>query len=315
MATTASRPWEEAEPGKIWRGWWQIGAAGVPAVPVLAARGARDGPTLVVTGGVHGDEYEGPAAVHALFAGLEPARLRGRVLGVPVANMAAWQARARVTPADGGNLNRVFPGDRGMEGPTRALAEAIFEGLVRLADALVDLHSGGAALVHLPLIGWYAGDDGRAERLARGFGAALHPWLIPDARGVLSYEAQRAGKVALGAEWHGGARLDPDGAAAYTAGLRSVLRGLEMIDGEASEVQHVDARRPIAGDYQETPVGGLFVPSVLLAERVAAGQALGTLYDEVGVVVAEVPSAREGIVAGLPHLALLHAGDRVAYVG
>jgi predicted deacylase len=299
----------------MWRGWWQITAAGMPAVPVIAARGARAGPTLVVTGGVHGDEYEGPAAVHGLFARLDPARLRGRVLGAPVANMAAWQARARVTPTDRVNLNRVFPGDRGMEGPTRALAEAVFEGLVRPADALVDLHSGGVALVHLPLIGWYAGDDGRAERLARTFGPALHPWLIPDERGVLSYEAQRSGKVALGAEWHGGARLDAAGAAAYTAGLRSVLRGLGMIDGEASEVQHLDGRQPIAGDYQETPVGGLFVPAVVLGARVAAGQALGTLYDEVGVVVAEVLSAREGIVAGLPHLALLRAGDRVAYVG
>ncbi len=313
-----TKPWAAAGRGNIWRGWWDGGVASAPALPILAARGAADGPTLVVTGGVHGDEYEGPAAIHILFEALDPARLRGTLVGVPVVNVAAWQARSRVTPADGVNLNRVFPGRRvsGVEqGPTTALAEALFEGVVRGCDVLVDLHSGGAALIHLPLVGWYAGTDGTAEGLARGFDAALHPWIIPDVPGVLSYEAHRVGVTAVAAEWRGGAGLDPAGASAYLAGLRRVLANMGLLPRESVEPSPRDPRPPIAGDYQETAVGGLFAPRVALGDRVAAGETLGLLRDPLGIVAAEVPSARAGIVAGLPHQALLHPGDRVAYVG
>lgn len=304
----ASRPWDALAPGERRRAWWEASAA---RLPVLAARGGADGPTVVLTGGVHGDEYEGPAAIQALFARLDPARLRGRLLGVPVVNVAAWAARSRVTPLDGVDLNRIFPGAAGRS-PSAALAEALFGGLVRECDLLVDLHSGGAALEHLPLIGWYAGSTGPDERLARGFDAALHPWVIPDVPGVLSYEAHRAGKIAVAAEWGGGARLDLTGVAAYQRGLRRVLQGMEMLPRD--DATH-DARPPVAGDYLQTETGGLFSPVVTLGERVAQGQMLGVVRDELGLTVAEVRSPRDGVVAGLPHRALLHAGDRVAYVG
>jgi predicted deacylase len=267
---TATEPWESLAPGSTWRGWWSCGEGpSALRLPVLAARGAEDGPTLLATGGVHGDEYEGPAAIHALFHHLDGegrtagrSLRRGTLVGLPVINVTAWEARTRVTPADGVNLNRVFPGSqRGIASPADALAHAVFERFVRCCDVLVDLHSGGAALVHLPLVGWYRG--GRdAERLARGFGLALHPWIVPDVPGVLSYEANRAGKVAIGAEWYGGARLDPAGVAAYTFGLRRVLAALGMVapreETAMAEGQAVslDPRTPIAGDYQETEKGG-----------------------------------------------------------
>ncbi len=310
---TSAKPWEALEAGAIWRGWWETGLPGPPALPVLAARGRQSGPTLVVTGGVHGDEYEGPTAIQALFADLDMARLCGRVLGLPVLNMAAWEARSRVTPADGLNLNRVFPGRPEETGPTAALAQVVFETFVRPCAALVDLHSGGAALDHLPLIGWYG--DAVSQRVGRGFGAALHPWRMPDVPGVLSYEAHRAAKVALGAEWHGGARLDLAGVAAYTEGLRRILQALEMIPMEGSAAEPADTRLPIAGDYQETAQGGLFVPQVALGDRVEAGTRLGTLRDALGETVAAIRAEHGGIVAGLPHIAWLRPGDRVAYIG
>lgn len=310
---TGGRPWRNLDPGQGWRGWWESGAAGAPALPLLALRGAAEGPTVAITGGVHGDEYEGPAAVHALFDLMGGAGLRGTLIGVPVVNVAAWEARTRVTPADGVNLNRVFPGEA-TAGATAALAEALFEGVVRSCDALVDLHSGGAALIHLPLVGWYAGAT-EGERLARSFDAALHPWIVPDVPGVLSYEAHRAGKVAVAAEWQGGARLDPAGAAAYTAGLRRLLANLGMTPPDTEAAGLPDPRQPIAGDYQETTVGGLFTPRVALGDRVEMGETLGTLRDPLGGVTGEARAARAGIVAGLPHMALLRPGDRVAYIG
>jgi predicted deacylase len=313
----AHDPWETLESGKTWRGNWDPGLSGVSALPVMAIRGATDGPTLLATGGVHGDEYEGPAAIARVFEHLDGDRLRGMVLGLPVLHVTAWEARSRVSPADGADLNRVFPGRTGEGvGPTAALAQAVFDTFVRRCDVLVDLHSGGASLIHLPLAGWYAGGTGEAERLARGFGTAFHPWLLPEVPGVLSYEAHRAGKVAVGAEWHGGARLDPAGMEAYAAALRHVQVSLGMLPlGPHEEGPVPDTRLPISGGYQETPVGGLFMPTVALGEQVALGALLGTVRDPLGEQVTEVRAARAGIVAAVPHRPLLHAGDRVAYLG
>jgi predicted deacylase len=357
--------WEQLGPGERWGGRWEAGIPGVAPLPVLAARGMAFGPILLVTAAVHGDEYEGPAAIARLFQELQEAPLRGMLLGLPVVHGAAWEARSRVSPADGIDLNRVFLGspagyERGggqmfawpapdsltgppsppilggvteceppapaqraalppelggwggrADSPTEALAYAVFETFVRRCDVLIDLHSGGAALVHLPLVGWYRGGS-EAERLACGFGAAFHPWLLPDVPGVLSAEAHRAGKVALGAEWHGGARLDLDGVAAYADGLRRVMAALEMLP--AGPLQEPDSRPPVAGGYQTTPAGGLFIPRVKLGERVEAGAVLGVI-DNLEGAVTEIRAERAGTVAGLPHRALLHPGDRVAYVG
>lgn len=304
--------WERLLPGESCRDWWTLAQFDLPAMPVLAVRGVHDGPVVVVTGAVHGDEYEGPAAIHRLFNELDPATLSGTVIALPIVNMAAWQARSRVSPLDGVDLNRVFPGPppQAPAGPSAALAQALFTTFVQRCDLLVDLHSGGAKLVHLPMIGWYAGDT-TAEALARTFDPALHPWLIPDRAGVLSCEARRAGKVALGAEWGGGARLDNVGVKAYASGLRRLLA---TVAGAPAELAP-DPRPPLAGSYQLVEAAGLFVAVVALGDPVAAGDPLGQLYDPLGQVVTVVRAEWSGQVAALAHNALLAAGDRVAYLG
>ena len=307
-----SQPWEHLQPGASYRGWWEIGQVDLPAIPLLATRGHHDGPVVVVTGAVHGDEYEGPAAIHRLFNELDATTLAGTVIGLPIVNVPAWQARLRTSPLDGVDLNRVFPGptDQSSAGPSEALAQAVFTTFVQQCDVLIDLHSGGAKLVHLPMVGWYAGDT-TAERLARTFDPALHPWLIPDRAGVLSCEARRAGKVALGAEWGGGARLDNQGVTAYVAGLRRLLATLA---GKPTELA-TDQRPPIAGSYQQVEAAGLFIADVALGDSVVAGDQFGLLYDSLGQVVTTVRAEWSGIVAALAHIALLDTGDRVAYIG
>lgn len=304
--------WQQLSPGEQWRGWWAIDQGELPALPILAVRGVQDGPTVVVTGAVHGDEYEGPAAIHQLFNKLERTSFTGLLIGLPVVNMTAWRARSRTSPLDDVDLNRVFPGPAGRPArPSEALAQAIFTTFVQACDVLIDLHSGGAKLVHLPMIGWYAGDT-TAEALARSFDPALRPWLIPERAGVLSCEARRAGKVALGAEWGGGASLDPAGVTAYTAGVRRVLATLASRGTDASMA---DLRPPIAGSYQQVATSGLFVANVALGDQVNLGDPLGVLYEPLGQVVTTVRAEWSGTVAALAHMALLDAGDRVAYLG
>jgi predicted deacylase len=308
---TTSRFWEALAPGEARRGWWQPASTTVPALPVLAARAEQNGPLVVITGAVHGDEYEGPAAIHALFNDLDTTQIAGLVVGLPVVNGAAWQARTRAAPTDGLDLNRLFPGTQGASEPSRALAEAIFEEFVRPCDVLIDLHSGGAKLVHLPMIGWYA-DGGEAEQLGRTFSQSMYPWRPGTVAGVLSYEAHRAGKLAMGAEWGGGARLDAEGAATYALGLR---RTLAHLAGKTPEPIFFDTRTPLMGGYQQNEQGGLFVASVELGAHVTPATTLGRLYNELGDLTGEIKAERTGTLAGLAHIALLSPGDRMAYIG
>lgn len=310
MTATNFSLWTQLTPGTSGRGWWQPQPTTLPALPVLAARGTADGPTVLISGGVHGDEYEAPAAIHTFFDALDPGQLAGTVVGLPVVNMAAWLARSRTAPVDGVDLNRVFPGDPAAAEPSRQLAAAVFAAFVEPCDVLIDLHSGGARLQHTPMVGWYAGDE-RGEALARRFGGGLMPWLLPDVTGNFSCEARRAGKIALGAEYSGGAGLDRSGVQAYAEGIRRLLAMLQ----DGVDTFAPDIRRPITGSYQPVEVGGLFVAAARLGDAVTPSSILGRVYNLLGEVVGEVRPARAGIVAALAHWAWLEVGDRVAYVG
>ncbi len=130
--------------------------------------------------------------------------------------------------------------------------------------------------------------------------------------GVLSYEAHRAGKIALGAEWGGGARLDAEGATTYATGLR---RTLAHLVGEEPTPVFLDTRQPLMGGYQQTEQGGLFSATATLGDVVTPQSMLGHLTNALGEVVGEIKAERAGTLAGLAHLALLSPGDRMAYIG
>ncbi|NKB53130.1 MAG: hypothetical protein GKR97_13060 [Rhizobiaceae bacterium] len=116
---------------------------GYHPIPVISIRGG-DGPVMLVTGATHGDEFEGPAAMMRLVQQLNPDELKGQVILIPALNAPALSASSRVSPLDGANLNRAFPGDPD-GGPTAMIADFVETELLPLCDAAIDLHSGGKA--------------------------------------------------------------------------------------------------------------------------------------------------------------------------
>ena len=112
------------------------------SLPVVLLRGSRAGRTLVVTAGIHGDEYEGVRAIYDVIGELDPASMSGDLLCVPVANPPAFWAVSRCSPLDGKNLARVFPGRTGGS-ITEAIAYALDSEILPHADFFLDLHSAG----------------------------------------------------------------------------------------------------------------------------------------------------------------------------
>ncbi|MFC4669251.1 succinylglutamate desuccinylase/aspartoacylase family protein [Seohaeicola nanhaiensis] len=139
-------------------------AYGHIAIPIaVVAKGS--GPTVLLTGGVHGDEYEGPVALARLAREIDPDQVRGRIIIVPTMNHPAFVAGTRTSPIDGINLNRTFPGKRDGTA-TEMIAHYITTELLPRADCLIDLHAGGSSLQYLPTLlapRWSAG-QGSAHR-------------------------------------------------------------------------------------------------------------------------------------------------------
>jgi hypothetical protein len=172
----------------------------------LVAVGQAPGPTLLAVAGVHGDEYEGMAAVREVFAALDPATMSGSLLAIPIANPLAYAARTRSTPSevDGLNLARVFPGDAGGT-VTQRLAHhllCLVERNVGAGDLFVDLHSGSADVAFAAMAGFRdVPGSGReaSEEAARHFGLARF-WRIPDSPGPFNAETARRGIPTIGTE-------------------------------------------------------------------------------------------------------------------
>ena len=104
--------------------------------------GRGDGPTALITGGNHGDEYEGPVALFNFAGRADISDIHGRVILVPAMNYPAFQIARRVSPIDSANLNRAFPG-RPDGSITQIIADYFSRALLPLADYVLDIHSGG----------------------------------------------------------------------------------------------------------------------------------------------------------------------------
>jgi N-alpha-acetyl-L-2,4-diaminobutyrate deacetylase len=123
-------------------------AWGATRIPVAIIKNGS-GPTAILEGGNHGDEYEGPITICDLIRDLDPARVQGRLILMPANNVHAVIAGKRTSSVDGLNFNRTFPGDpRGTI--TQQIAAFVSDRILPLGDAFLDLHSGGSSLDIIP---------------------------------------------------------------------------------------------------------------------------------------------------------------------
>jgi len=266
----------------------------------LVAVGRQPGPTLLVVAGIHGDEYEGMAALWEVFANLDPATMRGSFFAIPVANPLAYAARTRSTPAqvDGLNLARVFPGDAGGT-VTQRLAHhllCLVERNVGAGDPFVDLHSGSADVIFAQMVGFRdvsGSGRGASEEAARHFGFT-RVWRIPDSPGPFNAETARRGIPTIGTETTGRAGCYPADVAAYVAGLRNLLTYLRIHDHGPAPVRFDGPARPTLDFF--SPAGGFFRTAVQLGDEVDRDARLGGIVDLDGDVVADVIAPMAGEV-------------------
>lgn len=265
-------------------------------LPLFEARGAHDGPTLTLLAGVHGCEYTAMAALRGFMRELDTRQLRGRVRAVPTVNVTAFRARTPfVTPDDGKNLNRCFPGDPAGSFSDQ-LAYALHERLIRGSDYLVDMHAGDLVEALEPFT-LHEQSPVAAESMGMALAYGL-PFAIrqPAAEqavsGSTSAAAATLGVPAIIAEAGGRGLLEPGPIAAHRTGLDRLLRHLGMRDGP---VPPLPVRRMSRFLWLRTGVEGWWEPSVRTGQDVAAGEELGRVSDLFGDVVQTIQSPADGV--------------------
>jgi uncharacterized protein len=261
-------------------------AYGWLGVPAFVLAGARPGPRVLLLGGVHGDEYEGQVALARLARRLGEASVHGTLLVLPSTHAPAAYAGKRLSPVDGVNLNRAFPGDANGS-PGQMLAHYLEEVLLPGCDAVIDLHSGGGSLEYLPCVRARLSADPQVRRrtveLVRSFGTGFGVLFRPSRAEprTLSAACERKNVPYINPETWGGGRIGLAAMQATEEGLLRCLALLGVVPQEAAPAPREDLRFATLGPdslvYSEHD--GIWEPRVALGTEVRPGTLLALVHD------------------------------------
>ena len=294
-------------------------AWGALMIPLtVAVNGA--GPTALLTGANHGDEYEGPIALQALAHALQPDQITGRVIIIPFMNFPAFRAGTRVSPIDSLNMNRAFPG--APDGSvTQKIANYFNDVLVPMADLVVDFHSGGKTLDFVPFACAHyldaAGQQAACVAAVEAFNAPYTLMLREiDSVGMYDTAVESQGKVLVSTELGGGGTATARSARIARRGLRNVLIHAGILAGEREHAPSIMLDMPDDDCFHIAPMAGLIEPLVDLGEAVVLGQPLAHVWptDHSGAPPVTIIARRDGILVARHFPGLLQMGDCLGVV-
>jgi predicted deacylase len=299
----------------------RAGDAGT-TVPFTIVHGTKPGPVLALIAGTHGAEYVPIVALQRLRAAIDPTRLTGTLILVHVANMPSFLSRTvYYSPADGKNLNRVFPGNAAGTLSER-IAEALTREVIARATHVVDLHCGDGNESLRPYSYWITTGDPKVAEAGRAMALAfgLDHIVVDNARPTdpaasiyLSNTAITRGKPAITTETGGLGVVDDASIALIERGVAGLMRHLGMRpDGPAP------IAAPVWIDTNEVlraSATGMFYAAVTRGQTVRKGAKIGHITDFHGKIVEEVASPFDGQILYVIGTPPISKGEPVAMVG
>lgn len=283
---------------------------GVPvSTPVLVVNGELPGPTLCLTAAVHGDELNGIEMVRRVMHNLNPEKLSGAVIGVPIVNVQGFRRGSRYLP-DRRDLNRFFPGNVHGSAASR-IAHSFFTSIVARCGALVDLHTGSFERANLPQL--------RADlrnpdvlTLTQGFGSTVILHSTP-APGTLRYAATAAGIPTVTLEAGGPSVLEPTEVKHGVKGIETLLNALRMskktrLWGDPEPVYY-------RSSWVRADSGGILLADVRMGSSVREGDLLGTITDPMNNASTPLYSPYSGRVIGMARNQVVMPGFAAFHIG
>lgn len=279
-----------------------------------------EGPTALLTGANHGDEYEGPAALFELAHTLDPAEVSGRIIIVPALNYPAFRAGTRTSPIDRGNLNRSFPG-RPDGTVTEKIADYVTRHLIPLADIVLDFHSGGKTLDFLPYAAAHELPDKTQEaRCFDAVAAFAAPYSMKmleiDAVGMLDTTVEELGKVFVTTELGGAGTASAKSIDIARKGSLNLLRHVGILTGAAAPLASRWLDMPSSDCFTFAEDDGLVAFVRDLGDMVTAGETIARIYPvgKTGLAPVEYRAAIDGVLAARHVPGLIKAGDCLSVI-
>ncbi|MEP5759097.1 MAG: succinylglutamate desuccinylase/aspartoacylase family protein [Litoreibacter sp.] len=301
-------------------------AYGKIMIPVIFLRNG-DGPRALISAGVHGDEYEGQITVRKLAHDLLAEDISGSLILLPAANVLSVEDARRTSRVDGGNLNRLFPGDISGQ-PTEMIAYAIEHLLLAECDFAYDIHSGGSSLLYDALAvttetGNAQDDASRLDMLRSlgiSFGIVLPASSPMGLNASLDGAMLRQNVIGVSAEFGGAGTISARSLSRCQNSVHQFLAhcGLVQNPTPALNAQHCDlfdVTHPEAHVY--AGLRGLIEPRVYVGDTVQPGDLLGVIYplDDCESLPVSVNSGMNGTVLCNRPMPLVQKGDCLFQIG
>ncbi|WP_320007177.1 succinylglutamate desuccinylase/aspartoacylase family protein [Maridesulfovibrio sp.] len=277
---------------------------------VHVIHGRIQGPTVFLSGAVHGDEINGVEIIRRLLKMKLLNSLRGTLIAVPVVNTFGFVNRTRYLP-DRRDLNRFFPGSP-KGSLTGQLAAIFMEEVVDRSTHGIDFHTGANFRYNLPQIRAVISDP-VIKDMAMAFGTPV----VLDAElrdGSLRKAAYEKNIPLILFEGGQSMQFDPIPIRVGTRGVVSVLRQLGMLPKAKQKnkcTQPILARN---STWARASASGIFLPHVQLGEIVTKKQILGLVTDPLGESEHKITSPSSGVIIGKLQSPLVHKGDAVCHV-
>lgn len=294
-------------------------AWGSVMIPITVIANGQ-GPTALLSGANHGDEYEGPIALQELATTITPDQINGRVIILPMMNLPAFAAGTRCCPIDGANMNRSFPG-RADGTVTQKICHYIATQLVPLADIVLDFHSGGRTLDFLPFAAAHVLENKPQEAACM---AAMQAFNAPysvrmleiDNVGMFDTEVEDQGKVFVTTELGGAGTATAGSVAIARRGTRNLLIHAGILQGDLTVQESVQLDMPDERCFVFCRHAGLVEFLVALGDAVQTGQTIARIWpvDRTGVAPTLCLATRDGVLAARHVPGLIKMGDFVGLI-
>lgn len=280
------------------------------SIPVIVARGKKDGPTLGLTAAVHGNELNGIPVIQRLFTEIDVDELRGTIIGIPVVNIPSYMRRKRRFN-DGVDINHIMPGKE--DGNiSQIYAYRFFNRIVKHFDYLLDLHTASFGRIN----SYYVRADmdqpkTKALALLQNADIIVHN---PPSDGTLRGAADEIGVPAITLEVGNPNTFQKKLIKSGIEGIHNVLCHLDMVDDEivTKESQTVICDSSF---WIYTDSGGLMTVKSNLLDVIEKGQEIATIRDIFGRKIKDFHAPEAGIVIGKSISPVNQSGGRILHLG
>lgn len=278
-------------------------------MPIHVYRSKVDGPVLLLSGGLHGDEVNGIESIRRMIADkLFDNIIAGTVVAIPILNLFGFLNHARDVP-DGKDVNRSFPGSANGSLASR-VAYRLTKNILPLIDYGIDFHTGGAQRTNYPQVR-FSSIDKNSKLIADAFGApfTLNSNLIPKS---LRHQSSKMGKPIIVFEGGESLRIDEFSIEEAVEGTKRVMAYLGMIKDSFEQKDSIFCKDT---SWVRAQRSGIFKPFVVSGEPVQKNQPLGVINDPFGEYEMKVIANATGHMIGHNNTPVVLQGDALFHIG